>query len=236
LVGVRYRPRGLARVSLLWNLAHHANPKIHSFGRALRNIELQVLVHQSGDRVQKHIVYCCKNNANGVGFPGRIVLAALVSMVPAYLFGGGVEFSQPLFVIEKSTNANVVHYDARIMPDGELDPRQPVEAYWVMAAEDGRKENLSSVEKQRAFGFTLERDQAANAYRMHLIAQRRRDIYVHRQGSIARAETVIAGHCAYLTKIYVSAHKVLMLPIVEFIELFGTDIATGENVYEKVRP
>jgi hypothetical protein len=236
LVAVQYRPRAVSRVSLVWNLAHQTNPKIHSFGRALGNIELPVLVQQSGDRVQKHIVDRCKNNANGVGFLGRTVLAALVSMVPAYVFGGGVEFSQPLFVIEKSTNANVVHYDARIMPDGELDPRQPVKAYWVMAAEDGRKEDLSSVERQRAFGFTIERDQAANAYRMHLIAQRRRDIYVHRQGSIARAETVIAGHCAYLTKVYVRAHKVLMLPIVEFIELFGTDIATGENVYEKVRP
>ena len=95
--------------------------------------------------MQKHIVDYCNNNATSIGFTGPTALATLVLIVPVYLFGGGVDFSQLLFVIEKSTNANVVHYDARIMPDGELDPRQPVEAYWVMAAEDGRKENLSSV-------------------------------------------------------------------------------------------
>jgi hypothetical protein len=76
-------------------------------------------------------------------------------MSRAYLFGAGVELSQPLFIIEKSTNANVVHYDAVITPDGGLDPREPIIAYWVMAAEDGRREDLTSAERPKAFGFTM---------------------------------------------------------------------------------
>jgi hypothetical protein len=95
-----------------------------------------------------------------VGRPQRIVnvalhqlavLAVLLSMTGAYLFGAGVELSQPLFIIEKNTNANVVHYDAAITPDGDLDPREPIIAHWVMAAEDGRREDLTSAERRAKY-------------------------------------------------------------------------------------
>ena len=59
----------------------------------------------------------------------------------ALLGAGGVASTRetyvPLFVIERSMNKNVVHYDAVVTPDGRLNPRQPIVAYWVMAAEDG---------------------------------------------------------------------------------------------------
>ena len=180
-----------------------------------------------------------------VGQPKRItngalhqlaVLAALLSMSGAYLFGAGIELSQPLFIIEKSTNANVVHYDAVLTPDGGLDPREPIIAYWVMAAEDGRRENLTSAEKCKAFGFTVVHGRDANSYHLRLAAQQQRGIYVTRKGNSVRAVTLVAGRCAYLTKIYVKVHKWLGLPKIEFIELIGSDIATGESVCERVRP
>ena len=180
-----------------------------------------------------------------VGQPERItngalhqlaVLAALLSLRQAYLFGAGIELSQPLFIIEKSTNANVVHYDAVLTPDGGLDPREPIVAYWVMAAEDGRREDLTSAERRKAFGFKIVHGRDANAYNLRLVAQQQRDIYVTRKGNSVRAATLVAGRCAYLTKIYVKVHKLLGLPKIEFIELIGSDIATGEPIRERVRP
>jgi hypothetical protein len=47
--------------------------------------------------------------------------------------------TSPLFIVERSKNANVVHYDARLTADGKLDPKEPVTAYWVLLAEDGRR-------------------------------------------------------------------------------------------------
>jgi hypothetical protein len=48
--------------------------------------------------------------------------------------------NQPLFIIERSKNSNVVHYDARLTADGELAAEEPVIAYWVMLVRtaDGR--------------------------------------------------------------------------------------------------
>ena len=63
--------------------------------------------------------------------------------------------TSPLFIIERSKNANVVHYDARLTADGKLDPKDPVIAYWVLSAEDGRREELSWIEKKKAYGFDI---------------------------------------------------------------------------------
>jgi hypothetical protein len=34
--------------------------------------------------------------------------------------------TSPLFIIERDTKTNVVHYDARLTADGKLDPKEPV--------------------------------------------------------------------------------------------------------------
>ena len=69
------------------------------------------------------------------------------------------DFSQSLFVLERSTNANVIHYDAQITSDGTIDPKEPVIAYWAMLAEkEGKREELNALEKSLAYGFTIRKD------------------------------------------------------------------------------
>jgi hypothetical protein len=161
-----------------------------------------------------------------------LLLSAVAGLLAAH-----IETRQaPLFVIERSTNANAVHYDANVGADGQLDPRQPISAYWIMAAVDGHREELTALEKSLAYGFTVEPGQDSNSYHLRLVAQKRRDIAVVRQGDAIRAEAVIDGHRAWLKKMYVNTHKVLAVPTVKYIELFGTDLATGESVSEKVLP
>src|SRR5216110_1933101 len=111
----------------------------------------------------------------------------------------------PLFIIERSINANVVHHDAKLSDDGNLDPQEPVVAYWVMAAKDGHRQELNLLERAKAYGFTVHPDASGKFYHMELVSQRRRDIHVYREGDMVRAETLIAGQPAYLQKVFVSA-------------------------------
>src|SRR4030043_353480 len=74
-----------------------------------------------------------------------------------------------LFIIERSKNANVVHYDARLTADGKLDPKEPVIAYWILLAEDGRRKGLSWIEKKMAYGFTIKPDRSVKGYKMTLV-------------------------------------------------------------------
>jgi hypothetical protein len=106
--------------------------------------------------------------------------------------------TSPLFIIERSTNANVLHYDARLTADGNLDPEEPMIAYWIMLAEDGRRKKLGWIEKRKAYGFTVKPDVSANSYTMTLVAAPEHQITVKQEKDAVRAEVVIDGRPAVL--------------------------------------
>ena len=142
--------------------------------------------------------------------------------------------TQPLFIIERSKNANVVHYDAQLIADGNLDSNEPVIAYWVLLAEDGRREELNWIEKKQAYGLYIEPNPSVNGYKMTLVAVPEGQITVRKDGDTVRAELVIDGHPSVLEKIYINATDGLLGPKVLYIELYGKDLKTGEKRYQKI--
>jgi hypothetical protein len=144
--------------------------------------------------------------------------------------------TSPLFIIERSKNANVVHYDAQVTADGKLDPKEPVIAYWVLLAKDGRREKLSWVEKKKAYGFTVKPDPSADGYKMTLVAAPEKQITVKEEQDVVRAEAVIDGRPAVLQKLYINASDGLTGPKVHYIEVYGKDLQTGEERREKMVP
>jgi hypothetical protein len=143
--------------------------------------------------------------------------------------------TQPLFIIGRNKNANVVHYDAQLTADGKLDPKGPVIAYWVMLAQDGKRTSLSWIEKKMAYGFKVKPDPSVNGYQMTIVAATQRSIAVKTVGSAVRAEIVIDGRPAILEKMYIDASGGLR-PTVHSLELYGRDVQTLEKRYEKVIP
>jgi hypothetical protein len=142
--------------------------------------------------------------------------------------------TQPLFIIERSKNANVVHYDAQLTAAGEIAPNEPVIAYWVMLATDGHREELNWIEKKKAYGFSIKPDPSVSGYKMTLVAVPQGQITVKKDGDAIRAELVIDGRPAVLEKIYINASDGLLGPKVHYIELYGKDIKTGEKRYQKI--
>jgi len=138
-----------------------------------------------------------------------------------------------LFTIEKSSNANRVQYEAHLKPDGHIDPRQPISAYWIMAAEDGRRQELNILERAKAYGFTLRQD-GLDSYKLRVVSHRDKEIHVFRDGPTVRAEAVIGGRVALVEKIYIQMKKSFLLSLPDFGEMFGFDRETGEKRYEKV--
>ena len=144
--------------------------------------------------------------------------------------------TQSLFIIERSKNANVVHYDARLTADGKLDPKEPVIAYWVMRAEDGQREELNWMEKEKGYGFEIKPDPSVNGYKMTLMALPQQQITVKKAGDAIRAEMVIGGRSAVLEKVYINASDGLTGPKVHYIMLYGKDLKTGGKRSQKIVP
>ena len=141
-----------------------------------------------------------------------------------------------LFIVERSKNANIVHYDAQFTDDGNLDPKEPVIAYWVLLAEDGRRKKLSWIERKKAYGFTIETDQPVNSYKMTMVAVPEHQITVKQEKDSVRAEVDIDGRPAVLEKMYINATDGLLGPNVLYIEVHGKDLQTGEKLYKKLLP
>jgi len=142
-----------------------------------------------------------------------------------------------LFTIEKSSNANRVEYVAHLKPDGHINPQQPISAYWVMAAEDGRRQELNFLERAKAYGFTLRQD-GLDSYRLWVVSHKEKEIHVYRaltqDGPTVRAEAVIGGKLALVEKIYIQMRKTLLVNFPDFGEMFGFDKETGEKRVERV--
>jgi uncharacterized iron-regulated protein len=166
----------------------------------------------------------------------RCLVAVLFSMLllpplPCLAIGLG---TQHLFRIERSTNANVVQYDAQLAADGKLYAKEPIVAYWTMLAEDGRKEDLSLLEAKLAYGFKTWSEAADQAVLVQLVAYPERKVRVYQANGSYHAEIVIAGHPAFLERIYVKSVNAAILPKVEYLELYGRATGTGANLYEKI--
>jgi len=140
----------------------------------------------------------------------------------------------PLLVIERSTNANVVHYAAGLTGEGALDPAEPVLVYWVLLAEDGRRKKLNWLEKKKAYGVKLK--PAGDGYTMTLAAAPWMPLAVRRAGGMVRLEAPINGRPAVMEKMFIQSRSGLLGPKVEYIDLYGKDLATGEPCRERILP
>jgi hypothetical protein len=143
---------------------------------------------------------------------------------------------QTLFVIARSTNANVVHYEAQLDTTGRLEEEHPLLAYWVMHAEDGHREDLSWFERQFAYGWSLVSRAEPYRVELRLTAFPQRGVVVRVDaGGSARAELQIAGRVAVLRRIFVQLADGGG-PTVRYIDLFGTDLASGKPLRERLEP
>ena len=144
--------------------------------------------------------------------------------------------TQHLFKIERNKNANIVQYDVQMKADGKLDPKKPVVVYWLRHAKDGQKEDLKWIEKSFAYGFKTQYDAKTNTANIDMVAKINRKINVREVEGEYRAETLIDGQSAYLEKIFISSKGKGVSTKITYMELFGKDIKTGEDLYEKFKP
>ena len=140
-----------------------------------------------------------------------------------------------LFYIERNKNANIVIYEAHVESDGSLDSEAPVLVYWLMNEEDGRRQELNRFENKRAYGFNSEL-LSKDSILLELKVNINRDVVVSRVGDNFKAVTTIKGKNASLDRIYIMADESKLPPDVQYLELFGKDLYTEEDLYEKCLP
>jgi hypothetical protein len=167
--------------------------------------------------------------------PSRRTVVLLLAVLAIALFGAASAWAQSvdkLFFIQRSKNANEVHYDARVTKEGTLDPKNPVEGYWLNKAEDGSRSPITLIQRI-AYGYDV--DEVKNGtHRMKLKAFPDRPLTLIRVNGRWRAQVTIAGKQAYMTKLYVKTDESGVMPKVLYVDIFGEEAGSGAAVQEHV--
>jgi len=141
--------------------------------------------------------------------------------------------AEHLFFIERSKNRNMAQYDVRLTGNGDLPDSNPVTAYWIL--QDGRREELNPVEKELAYGIASQKKIGKNRFKIYLAAIKNREIIVEKIKGSFRAVVSINGKESILEKVYVeSKERLIGLPEVVYIDLFGRTIRTNLPVRERI--
>lgn len=139
-----------------------------------------------------------------------------------------------LFVITRNKNDNMVCYDARLN-DSKLDAKEPVKVYWIIPQKNNKTEDLSRLERNRAYGFEIVKAYGADSVDIKLKPLPRAMRVKHLAGKWV-AITTIDSVQAILTSAYVMADSNGVMPKVEWVRMQGVDVLRGSEVVEVIKP
>lgn len=141
-----------------------------------------------------------------------------------------------LFYLQRTKNTNTIVYELNRTEDGSLDEDNPVKVYW-RHFEVGKEvtNDLSFFEKASVYGVSSQK--IAKGFKIKLKAFKKRSIHLlkNKAGDFV-GQMRINGKMAQLNRICVESREGIILPTVLHVDLFGTDLTTGESVIERVLP
>ena len=140
-----------------------------------------------------------------------------------------------LFFIERSKNKNLVQYDVCLTENGDFPDSRPVVGYWIL--ENGRREELNSIEKKYAYGIVRQEKLTEDKFKVILAAFKSLEIIVERINDSFKAVVSINGRESVLQRIYIKSEETRAgLPMVLYVDLFGRIKKTGLPIKERITP
>lgn len=141
---------------------------------------------------------------------------------------------QSLFYIYRNLNKHSVVYEINKLPNGTIDPENPIKIYWNRVGEKNRYRDLNYME--RTFAYGLKSDMLSNG-RIHAAFVAKKgyaiDVYIDEKGQ-AVALMNIDNKISKLVKIFIQVAEDGWWPKVAYVEFFGTDFKTNLPTYEKL--
>ena len=133
-----------------------------------------------------------------------------------------------IFRFERSTNSNYVCYDINLQ-GGKLCQKAPLNGYWVLDDET-RLGELSFLERKIAFGIKVV-SASENEARVHMTAYKALVIRICKHKGKWVGIVRVNGHEMILKKMFAQMKPALRC---EYVDIYGTDINTGEARRERI--
>ncbi len=164
-----------------------------------------------------------------------VLVLVILTLFPQAIFPASGDKDGHLFFIERSKNKNLVQYDIRLAENRDLPDSRPVNAYWIL--ENGRREELNSIEKKYAYGIVRQERLDQDKFKIVLAAFKGLEIVVERINHSFKAVISINGRESILQKIYIKSEETRAgLPRVLYVDFFGRIRETGLPTKERIIP
>jgi len=162
----------------------------------------------------------------------RYLLILLVSIT--VLAAAGERQQHRLFRIDRSKDADIVVYDA-VTNAGGLVEEDPVDVYWVLIQEQGRRDELNWVERWKGYGIDISKRWGSDSLDFVMRADGTK-IRVTRRNGRWVALTMINDQIAKLESIYVKTDESGWFPSVLEVHMKGHRLSDGQRIVEIKKP
>lgn len=146
------------------------------------------------------------------------------------------EDNKNLFYIQRSPNANLIQYEIKIDDKGQIDEEEPIDVYWIRYNTHGGRRELKWYERKLAYGVkTSKLDD--HTWKVNLVSYKKRSLYVVKnEDGTYQANMEINGKISKFSSVFVDVKENTFFPKIGSIEIFGEDLETGQEVYERFVP
>ncbi len=145
--------------------------------------------------------------------------------------------AQPVFLVRRSLNQNELVYEANLTTEG-FHARVPLQVYWVMKTRGGAREELTNLERTRAYGIKF-LEIGAHEVRFSVKALQgivfRAEEIETEAGARVHAFVTLDGEEMAVESVFISTEGGL-IPKVHHIDFSGTSTSTLAPVAHRVVP
>jgi hypothetical protein len=160
----------------------------------------------------------------------HLILTALLTLLSCLATAAIDIPKEHIYIFERSTNSNYICYDINL-EDGKLNLKEPLKSYWVL--NEGTKiEGLTFLDRKMAFGIKVisaKEDEAV----VHMTAYKDLKIRICKRGGKWVGIVNLNGHEMVLDKMFAQM-KQSIYPKCEYVDIYGTDLATGKKHRERI--
>ncbi|MEO6497719.1 MAG: DUF4833 domain-containing protein [Mucilaginibacter sp.] len=142
-----------------------------------------------------------------------------------------------LFYLQRDPNTNTVIYELNEDAKGMLDVEYPVHPYWIRYTENNKKEELSFIQRKFAYGVNA-KPLGNDKFDIRFVSYKKIP-FLLMKGTDGKYHIFVT-----ISKKQVLLHRIFIrikggtfwVPNVVYMELRGTETATGREIFERFKP
>ena len=142
-----------------------------------------------------------------------------------------------LFYIQRDPNTNTICYEINVDKNGKLETEDPVHAFWIRYPEGGILKYLNYIQLKFAYGINV-KSTGNDRYELRSVAYSKLPLLLKKDAQNQyQVYTAINKKECVLSRVFIRIDGgSFWSPNVLYIELKGTEIATGKTLTQRIKP